>query len=42
MKYLMELRVGIPAQQKWVSKLLGFDFTVEYKSGKENKVAHAL
>jgi hypothetical protein len=29
-------------QQKWVSKLLSYDFLVEYKKGQENKVADAL
>jgi hypothetical protein len=31
LKYLLEQMIGTPAQQKWVSKLMGFDFTVEYK-----------
>ena len=38
----MEQRVGTPFQQKWVAKLLGFDFTVEYRCGKENRAADAL
>jgi len=42
LKYLLEQRVGTPAQQKWVSKLLGFDFIVEYKKERENKAANAL
>lgn len=42
MKYLLEQRVGTPAQQKWVTKLLGYDFTVEFKSGKTNAMADAL
>jgi hypothetical protein len=42
LKYLLEQRIGTPAQQKWVSKLLGFDFTVECRKGRENKVADAL
>jgi hypothetical protein len=42
LKYLLEQRVGTPAQQKWVSKLLGYDFMVEYKRGRENKAADAL
>jgi hypothetical protein len=42
LKYLLEQRFGTPAQQKWVSKLLGFDFTVEYKKGRENRAADVL
>jgi hypothetical protein len=29
-------------QQRWVSKLLGYDFLVEYKRRQDNKVADAL
>jgi hypothetical protein len=29
-------------QQKWITKLLGYPFVVEYKKGKENLVADAL
>lgn len=29
-------------QQKWLSKLLGYDFIVEYKKGPNNRVADAL
>jgi hypothetical protein len=29
-------------KHQWVSKLLGYDFTVEYKPGKQNTVADAL
>jgi hypothetical protein len=42
LKFLLEQRVGTLAQQKWVSKLLGYDFSVEYKRGRENKVVDAL
>lgn len=42
LKYLLEQRIGTPAQQKWISKLLRFDFTVEYKSGRENRAVDAL
>ena len=42
MKNLLEKRVGTLFQQKWVAKLPGFDFTVEYRCGKENRVVDAL
>lgn len=42
LKYLSKQRVGTSAQQKWVSKLLGYDFYMEYKSGETNTVADAL
>ena len=42
LKYLLEQRIATPAQQKWLTKLLGYLFVVEYKKGIENKVANAL
>ena len=42
LKYILEQRVGTPMQQKWISKLLGYHFVVEYKQSKENKVVALL
>ncbi|XP_061375179.1 uncharacterized protein LOC133317331, partial [Gastrolobium bilobum] len=42
LKYLTEQRVLIDGQHKWVAKLMGFDFEIQYKPGLENKVADAL
>jgi hypothetical protein len=39
---LLEQKIGTLMQQRWVSKLLGYEFVVEYKKGQENKVANAL
>ncbi|XP_047339547.1 uncharacterized protein LOC124943023 [Impatiens glandulifera] len=42
LKHLLEQRVQTPAQEKWLYKLVGYDFTVQYKKGKENVVVDAL
>jgi hypothetical protein len=42
LKFLLKQKVGTPFQQKWVTKLLGYDFTFEYKKGVDNRVADAL
>lgn len=42
LKFLLDQRLSTILQHHWVSKLLGFDFRVEYKPGKQNVVADAL
>ena len=42
LKYILEQSITTLAQQKWLTKLLGYLFVVEYKQGCENKVANAL
>ena len=42
LKYLLDQRLATLPQHHWVGKLLGFDFSVEYKPGSTNVVADAL
>jgi len=42
LKYLLEHQITTPDQQKWIVKLMGFDYEVEYKQGCENKAPDAL
>lgn len=42
LKFLLEQRIGTPAHQKWITKLMEYSFAVEYKKGIDNKVADAL
>ncbi|XP_042972766.1 uncharacterized protein LOC122304569 [Carya illinoinensis] len=42
LKFLLDQRVGTVMQQKWIAKLMDYDFVVEYKKGKDNVVADAL
>ncbi|KAL4324350.1 hypothetical protein GQ457_11G020520 [Hibiscus cannabinus] len=42
LKYLLDQRLTTSPQQHWISKLMGFDFRVEYKAGKMNRAADAL
>jgi hypothetical protein len=42
LKYLLDQRLATIPQHHWVGKLLGFDFSVEYKAGAANAVADAL
>ena len=42
LKYLMEQKITTAFQGKWLSKLMGFDYEICYKKGKENVVADGL
>lgn len=42
LKYIQEQKLTDGIQHKLLIKLLGYNYTVEYKKGKENKVADAL
>jgi hypothetical protein len=42
LKYTLDQRLSTMPQHQWVSKLLGYDFSVEYKPGKLNTVADTL
>jgi hypothetical protein len=42
LKYLLDQRLSTVPQHQWISKLFGFDFTVEYRPGRLNTVADAL
>ncbi|KAL0443844.1 UNVERIFIED_CONTAM: hypothetical protein Slati_2107100 [Sesamum latifolium] len=42
LKGLLSQTVQTPAQQRWLTNLLGYDFTIHYTPGRDNKVADAL
>lgn len=42
LKFLLEQRMSTILQQKWLAKLMGMDYEIIYKKGKENVVADAL
>ncbi|KAJ8622739.1 hypothetical protein MRB53_031268 [Persea americana] len=42
LKYLWEQRIATTAQQKWLVKLMGYDFVIKYKKGNENSAAETL
>jgi hypothetical protein len=42
LKYFLEQRLSSEEQQKWVTKILGYDFEIVYKKGKQNVVEDAL
>ena len=42
LKYLLKQRITTLDQQRWIVKLMGFDYKIVYRPGRENKVADAL
>ncbi|GAU25204.1 hypothetical protein TSUD_151040 [Trifolium subterraneum] len=42
LRNLMEQTLQTPDQQEWLHRFLGYDFSIEYKPGKDNVVADAL
>lgn len=39
---MLEQKATIDSQQKWIIKLMGFNFQIEYNKGKDNKVLDGL
>ena len=42
LKFLLDQWLSMVPQHQWVSKLFGYDFTIEYRPGALNVVADAL
>ena len=42
LKHLLQQRITFPGQHSWFTKLMGYDYDICYKKGKENVVADAL
>ncbi|XP_019253895.1 PREDICTED: uncharacterized protein LOC109232588 [Nicotiana attenuata] len=42
LKFLLEQKLHTGSQLKWITKLMQYDFIIEYKKGKENKAIDAL
>ncbi|GJY92286.1 putative mitochondrial protein [Tanacetum coccineum] len=42
LKYLLDQRISTPTQMKWLPKLMGFDYEIQYKRGTKNVVADVL
>lgn len=42
LRYMLDQRILTPEQQKWMSKLVGYDYEIVYKLGKANSAADAL
>jgi hypothetical protein len=42
LKYFLEKHISSQEQQKWVTKLFGYDYEIIYKKGKDNVVVDVL
>lgn len=42
LEYFLEQRISTPTQQKWLLKLLGYNYTLDYRPGSVNIVPDAL
>lgn len=42
LKFLMKQRIHTQTQQKWLTKLMGYNFEITYKKGSENIMVDAL
>jgi hypothetical protein len=42
LKYFLEQHISSPKQQKWVTKLFGYDYEIIYKKGKDNVLVDAV
>ncbi|KAA8536816.1 hypothetical protein F0562_029294 [Nyssa sinensis] len=42
LKYLLKQRITTPTQSRWLPKLLGYDYAIEYKKGPENQATDSL
>lgn len=42
LKYLLEQKLHMGTQMKWMAKLMQFDFEIDYKKGRENKADDSL
>lgn len=42
LKYLLQQCIATPEQQEWLAKLMGYEYEIQYRPGKENHAADAL